>query len=196
MAGEGEGESIDKLEGCFARDLGVAMGLSEVGAGRGGVIDTTLGRGGDKSEEPIGSGTDLINLGKYMEVDRDSVLAGPLFSLTGCEVIEFARTARGKLWTGAEMRRELTEGVDGIRLDDEDGGGTGSLGLGLAGVLSPDRTVVLLLANDAMEEARGFVGLRESSRFKDFHDCRVEREIRVEDSDGAVEDLAGILTRV
>lgn len=94
------------------------------------------------------------------------------------------------------MRRDVTEGVDtGIRLEEEDGGGRGIDCLGFAGVFSPDLTVVLPLASDAIEDARGLIGLSGPSGLREFRDCAVEREIlvRVEASDGAIEDLGGIV---
>lgn len=138
-----------------------------------------------------------------MEVERAS-LRGPaaepgdftdtLFWRAGRDGVESVGSIRGKLCTGAEVRRDATEDVEtGIRLDVEDGGGFVMASLILAGVFSPDLTVVLPLASDAIEDARGFVGLRKSLDFKDFLDCAVERDIRVEDSEGPVEDLAGIL---
>lgn len=197
MAGEGEGESIDDTDD-LTPDFGVAIALSVPGVRRGGVMDITRGRAGDKCSEAFeliltgDSRTDLINFGEYIDVVRVTVgtePVGALICLADFKGVEFAGSSRGKLWTGAESRRDATEGVVvlefGKRLDVADGGGRI-----LAGVFRPDRTVVLPLASEAMDDGRGFFGLSESSGLSDWE---VEREIREEDSEGATEDRAGIV---
>lgn len=207
IAGEGEGEIIDDAEGDFTADGGVATVSPGAVVRRGGVMDTIRGLGEDVSGAVAGdSRIGLINLGEYIEVDlpiltgpstEPGALVGAPFCLAGREGVESDGSTRGKLCAGAEMRRDEMEGVEGMRFEEVDGGGLGIASLDLAGALRPDLTVVLPLASDdAVEDARGLVGLRRSLGLRDFRECAVEREIRVEVSDGAVDDLVGILGEV
>ena len=116
--------------------------------------------------------------------------------LRGRAGVEFPGSSRGKFWTGAE-RRLLNDGIE-VRFALTDGTGTGvAFGDREVLILLELRMVVLPLTSEALDVALGFEILAVDMDDPSVDERLVEREKRVEASDGAFwgfEDI--VMTRI
>jgi hypothetical protein len=117
---------------------------------------------------------------------RFSVLRGP--------GVEFPGSSRGKFWTGVE-RRLLKDGME-VRFAVTDGTGTGVVfGDREVLILLELRMVVLPLTREALDVALGFETLAVDMDDPSVDERLVEREKRVEASDGAFWGFEDIVRR-